>query len=350
MGATCSILALSKTGQVTVESSGRLFVTAMGSGMVGNTSTESHREVHFVPNTLPILPRHEFIQDGHFVAGAYRYPSTPGYTVVITRGSIDISSLGLHDFISLFRFTRKVAQALALSAHTQRCAMASDGQTIHLIPLHGLGNHWSPVTHIMEEYNPTYPGYLTSKNGPKSPNDVLNNIQKRLIAVSGLQKPFDQTFFGDVSDQNLFARIVRGEIEQWRIWESSTHIAFLTPFGNTPGFTVLIPRRHLSSDVFALSEHDYEALLNAAYIVADIIKCALGVTGVGIFFEGFEIDYTHAKLIPIHATGPLQVVVPPAEFQTHYAGFITTQPGPREKDMTVLDSITRSIRQRLVSQ
>jgi len=75
MGATCSILALSKTGQVTVESSGRLFVTAMGSGMVGNTSTESHREVHFVPNTLPILPRHEFIRDGHFVAGAYRYPS-----------------------------------------------------------------------------------------------------------------------------------------------------------------------------------------------------------------------------------------------------------------------------------
>ena len=179
----------------------------MGSGMVGNT--ESHREIHFVPNTLPILPRHEFIRDGHFVAGAYRYPSTPDHSVVITRGSIDISSLGLHDFISLFRFARKVAQALASSAHAQRCAMASDGQTIHLIPLHGLSNHWSPVTHVMEEYNSTFPGYLTSKNGPKSPNDVLNNIQKRLVSVSGLQEPFDQTFFGDPSDQNLFARIVR---------------------------------------------------------------------------------------------------------------------------------------------
>ena len=319
----------------------------MGSGKVENT--ESHRKVHVVPNTLPTLLRHEFIQDGHFVAGAYLYPSTPGHTVVITRGPIDISFLDLHDFIALFRFTRKVAQALALSTNVQRCAMASDGQTIHLIPLHGLGSHWSPVTHIAEEYNSTYPGYLTSKNGPKSSNDVINNIQKRLIAVSGLQEPFDQTFFGDASDQNLFARIVRGELEQWRIWESSTHIAFLTPFGNTPGFTVLIPRRHLSSDVFALSEDDYETLLNAAYIVADIIKRALGVTGVGIFFEGFEIDYTHAKLIPIHATGPLQVVVPPTEFQTYYPGFITTQPGPREEDMTVLDSFTESIRQRLAS-
>ena len=326
----------------------------MGSGTVGDSESR-HREVHFVPNTIPILPRHEFIRDGQFVAGAYRYPFTPGHSVVITKGSIDISSLGLDDFVSLFRFTRKVAQALALSAHVQRCAMASDSQTIHLIPLHGLNMYWSPVTHAKEEYDSTYPGYLTSKSGPKSPNDVLNDIQKRLIAVSGLQEPFDSTFIGDASDQNLFARIVRGEIEQWRIWESSTHIAFLTPFGNTPGLTVLIPRRHLSSDVFALSEHDYEALLNAAYIVVDIIKRAFdGVTGVGIFFEGFEIDYTHAKLIPIHAaaaaaTGSLQVVVPPAEFQTLYPGFITTQPGPREKDMTVLDSITKSIRERLVT-
>lgn len=44
------------------------------------------------------------------------------------------------------------------------------------------------------------------------------------------------------------------------------------------------------------------------------------------------------------------MVIPPAEFQTHYPSFITTRPGPQEKDMTVLDSITKSIRQILASQ
>ncbi|KAG5638098.1 hypothetical protein H0H81_001865 [Sphagnurus paluster] len=341
-GALCSVLALDSTGQGTVESSGPLFVIATGSKMPG--STELRREVHFASSTIPLLPRHEFMQDGHFVAGAYRYPSTPGHAVVLTRGAIDIPSLYLDDFMNLFQFTRKAAQALTSHTRVRRCAMASDGELIHLIPLHGLGECWNPVTHATEEYNPIYPGYLTSKNGPRSSTEELNNIQQRLVAVSGLREPFDRTFLGDASDQNLFARIVRGELEQWRIWESNTHIAFLTPFGNTPGFTVLIPRQHLSSDVFALSEEDYNALVTATYTVAEIIKCAFDITRVGIFFEGFEIDYTHAKLIPIHANSPPQTVVQPAKYHTHYPGFITTQPGPREKDMTALDTVAKGAR------
>lgn len=347
-GAVCAVLALDKTGQVTIESSGRLFVTAAGSGTLG--STKSQHEVHFASNTIPLVPRHEFLRDGHFVAGAYRYPTTPGQAVVITEGVIEMSSLGLHDFTKLFLFSRKAAEALTSHTSVRRCAMASDGKMIHLIPLHGLNDDWSPVIHAVEQFYPTYPGYLTPENAPKGSKDYLDNIQQRLIAVSGLREPFDTTYLGDTSDQNLFPRIIRGELEQWRIWESKTHIAFLTPFGNTPGFTVLIPRRHLSSDVFAVSEEDYKALIDATYIVAGIIKSAFGVTRVGIFFEGFEIDYAHVKLIPVHESGSPQTVVPPAALHTHYPGFITTQPGPREKDLTALDSVAKGAQQWLASQ
>ncbi len=52
-----------------------------------------------------------------------------------------------------------------------------------------------------------------------------------------------------------------GEIPQYRVWEDIHHVAFLTPWPNTPGFTVLIPRKHLSNDIFSLQEDDYIGML-----------------------------------------------------------------------------------------
>jgi beta-aspartyl-peptidase (threonine type) len=341
-GAVCSVLALHRTGKLAAESSARLFVTASGSGTLGNTTT--HREVHVLPNTIPILPRHEFMRDGRFVVGACRYPITQGHAVVLVEAISDFTTLDPHEFGNLFRFTRKAALALVAYTGVHRCALASDGTTLQLIPLHGLSDQWHRITSSGQEYHTTFPGYLSSRTGPKAPTEDLIAIQTRLMSASGLSEPFDQTFHGDPTDQNLFARIVRGELEQWRVWENDSHVAFLTPFGNTPGYTVLVPRRHLSSDVFALSEEDYAALVDAVYLVAGVIKRGLGVTRVGVFFEGFEIDYTHAKLIPVYGNDPPQTVVPPpALFWTSYPGFITTQPGPLEKDMSSLNSLVDGV-------
>jgi diadenosine tetraphosphate (Ap4A) HIT family hydrolase len=120
-------------------------------------------------------------------------------------------------------------------------------------------------------------------------------------------------------------------MEQWRIWEDENHVAFLTPFANTPGLTVLVPRRHSHSDVFRLDDTSYNSLLHASFSVMGILKQALGVPAVGLFFEGFEVDYTHAKLIPIHASSSQSTgstSVQPAPFYEKYPGYITTQPGP----------------------
>ena len=65
--------------------------------------------------------------------------------------------------------------------------------------------------------------------------------------------------------------------------------------GNTP---VIVPRLHLSSDIFSLKDTDYEKLIEAAYKVTTLIKTALSVESACMIFEGFEIDYAHIKLIP----------------------------------------------------
>uniref|UniRef100_A0A665T1W3 HIT domain-containing protein n=1 Tax=Echeneis naucrates TaxID=173247 RepID=A0A665T1W3_ECHNA len=86
----------------------------------------------------------------------------------------------------------------------------------------------------------------------------------------------------------LFSRIVRGEEQQWRVWDDERHVAFLTPFPNSPGFTVLVPRRPLTSDIFRLEKADYEGLVLAARKVSQLLEQSLGANGVAN-----EIIYVH---------------------------------------------------------
>ncbi|MCJ1481016.1 hypothetical protein MMC06_001172 [Schaereria dolodes] len=174
-------------------------------------------------------------------------------------------------------------------------------------------------------------------------NSVLERTRDQIAKFSGLTEPFDKQFDGDAADTNIFARIIRGELPQWRVWENNSHVAFLTPYGNTPGFTVIVPRKHLGSDIFALSDNEYVEMVRAAYTVAQYLKEAFGVERCGMFFEGYEIDYAHVKLVPVHhhrltcEGRTFDVVAGAASFQDTYQGYLTTQLGPLASD---LDSIT----------
>uniref|UniRef100_A0A3B5B0Y1 HIT domain-containing protein n=1 Tax=Stegastes partitus TaxID=144197 RepID=A0A3B5B0Y1_9TELE len=67
--------------------------------------------------------------------------------------------------------------------------------------------------------------------------------------------------------------------QQWRLWEDDGHVAFLTPFPNSPGFTVLVPRRPLTSDIFRLEKGDYEDLVLATKKRCRCGSCCRGYHG-----------------------------------------------------------------------
>ena len=46
-----------------------------------------------------------------------------------------------------------------------------------VLPLAGLGKDWSPVLAHEEEFHEGYPGYVTSKNGPRAKDQDLEDIQ-----------------------------------------------------------------------------------------------------------------------------------------------------------------------------
>lgn len=52
----------------------------------------------------------------------------------------------------------------------------------------------------------------------------------------------------------IFDKIVRGEMHSYKVWEDDSFLAFLTPFPNTPGLTVVIPKHNPGDYIFGLND------------------------------------------------------------------------------------------------
>ena len=137
-------------------------------------------------------------------------------------------------------------------------------------------------------------------------------------------------------DDCIFCKIINGTAPSHTIWEDEEHIAFLSIFPNTPGFTVVASKKHLPS-YFA----DNEDLVLSKFIiavkkVAKLIDAGFDDVGrTGLIAEGFGVDHLHLKLFPMHGTKS-------SEWQQHnsqvdktfteYEGYISSHNGPRAND------------------
>lgn len=146
-------------------------------------------------------------------------------------------------------------------------------------------------------------------------------------------------------DRTIFDDIVEGKTKAWPVWENDEFIAFLTPFPNTPGFTVLIPKKNPGNYVFGLQDDLYVRFMQACKIVANILECAFDTPRVALIFEGTGIAHVHAKLIPLHGelAGRTGVWSKETEFYEEYRGWLTTAEGPKMDDAQ-LDTIQAKIR------
>ncbi|XP_053708149.1 uncharacterized protein LOC128751268 [Synchiropus splendidus] len=327
-GVCAGIIAVDLKGEAVIETNAAVMFVA--SRVDGASHVEVLKPARSFSNVIWETDEH--------VAYLHSNPWTPGSTVLTRKalsGPSSIFHLPPSAVMSLLRSSKVVAGFLCERLDVHRCAMlshpsSSEPAQIRILPLHGLEQNCQRCISEEEEFHTHHTGYCTSKNGPRWDDEALSRVQAQIR--SGLPTPnappcFD--FFGDPSDGNLFSRIVRGEEPQWRVWEDAQHVAFLTPFPNTPGKTVVVPRKPLASDVFALEDADYQALILATYKVARLLESGLGATGVALIFEGLEINYAHAKLIPLlPAPSGSNVAQKQLEcFQT-YPGFVSSLDGP----------------------
>jgi histidine triad (HIT) family protein len=146
-----------------------------------------------------------------------------------------------------------------------------------------------------------------------------------------------------MADLTLYEKIVRGDIPSFKVWEDATHIAFLTPFANTKGHTVVTAKVNPGANIFELSDSDYNALMNAAKVVASKIKLAFKIDKVGMVIDGTGVPHAHVQLLPLHGYSEGQEVPSTAEvYNENYAGYVTSANGPKMEDVT-LEEIRKKI-------
>jgi histidine triad (HIT) family protein len=73
----------------------------------------------------------------------------------------------------------------------------------------------------------------------------------------------------------IFCKIVKGELPSHKIWEDEEHLAFLTIFPNTEGFSVVIPKKHYGSYAFDTPDDVLAKLVLAAKKVGKLIDSKL---------------------------------------------------------------------------
>lgn len=146
-------------------------------------------------------------------------------------------------------------------------------------------------------------------------------------------------------EHTIFDDIVSGVMKSWKVWEDEEFLAFLTPFPNTPGFTVVIPKNNPGDYVFSLDNEQYVRYMVAVKTVANLLEKAFDTSRVALIFEGTGIAHVHAKLIPLHGklADETGVWSPHKEFNEEYQGWITTAEGPKMDDER-LDEIQAKIR------
>lgn len=147
--------------------------------------------------------------------------------------------------------------------------------------------------------------------------------------------------------ETIFHKIVKGTVPCHKIWEDEKHLAFLSIFPNTPGFTVVIPKKYASSYFAECSNKVLKDLIVAVKKVAKLLDSKLeGVGRTGVIFEGFGVNYLHAKLFPMHGTKNIAKWKPihskEKKFFKKYPGYISSHDSNRA-DNKELASLAKKI-------
>ncbi len=146
----------------------------------------------------------------------------------------------------------------------------------------------------------------------------------------------------------IFCEIVAGKAPSDKVWEDEEHLAFLSIYPNTEGFTVVIPKKHYSSYAFDLPDDVLKKLIVAAKKVGKLLDKKLEDVGrTALIFEGFQIDHVHAKLFPMHGTKMKQwrpISTPINKYFNKYEGYVSSNNYKRADDR-VLAALAKKIRE-----
>ncbi len=141
---------------------------------------------------------------------------------------------------------------------------------------------------------------------------------------------------GEYDENNVFARILRGEIPSARIWENEHIVAFMDAFPQAPGHCLVVPKEK-ARNLLDASPESLARVMAATQRIARAAVDALDAEGVRIVqfngaAAGQTVPHLHIHIIPMHSGQALG----------KHGG------GGGSADMAALNEMARKIAARLV--
>ncbi|EKD91005.1 MAG: hypothetical protein ACD_30C00052G0023 [uncultured bacterium] len=101
-------------------------------------------------------------------------------------------------------------------------------------------------------------------------------------------------------DNCIFCKIVRDEIPNYKVYEDSNFLAFLSSGPHRMGHTLIIPKEH-TEYYFDLPEETLKEMVAVQKKLANAIKKAFNPKSgkVGVIVAGLEVPHAHLHLIPM---------------------------------------------------
>jgi histidine triad (HIT) family protein len=111
-------------------------------------------------------------------------------------------------------------------------------------------------------------------------------------------------------NQNIFARILRGELPCFKIYEDADTIAFMDIMPQTDGHALVVPKEQ-AVDLFGLSEAGAAAAIKSTQRVARAVREAFQPDGMVItqfngVAAGQTVPHIHFHIVPRYADQPIR--------------------------------------------
>ena len=110
--------------------------------------------------------------------------------------------------------------------------------------------------------------------------------------------------------ENIFAKILRGEMAAWKVYEDEATLAFMDVMPQSPGHVLVIPKVE-AENLFDLDPEAGAAVLRTTQRVARAVKSAMGADGIMLNqFNGPSAGQTvfhfHVHIVPRFDSVPLR--------------------------------------------
>ena len=115
---------------------------------------------------------------------------------------------------------------------------------------------------------------------------------------------------------SVFTKIINGEIPCYKIYEDDKTFCFLDINPETPGHTLVVPKKEIDK-IYELPDEDYHALMDAAKKVSAHMEKVLGTRTLWKVI-GTEVPHAHIHLLPYDETWSYgrHVDLTPEEFES----------------------------------